>query len=83
MGRFILIFFIAACAVFVYLHEQLTATRLSYKVAALKTEYGIVDTENKLLLLKINSMLGIEKLDKAAKEKGLIKPDESQIVYLD
>ena len=83
MGKFIIVLLVAALAVFIYLHEQISATRLSYKVAELKTQYSMLNTENDLMRLKINSMLALEKLDKAAKESGLSKPDETRIRYID
>ncbi|MDR2426196.1 MAG: hypothetical protein LBD46_03330 [Endomicrobium sp.] len=69
--------------VFVYLWQQTTATRLGFKVSEMQNEYEKISAENDNLLLKINSILALEKMDKIAQEKQLSKPDEKSVVYID
>ncbi len=69
--------------VFVYLWQQTTAMRMGYKVSEMQGEYERINAENDSLLLKINSILALEKMDRIAKEKQLSKPDESSVVYID
>lgn len=69
--------------VFVYLWQQTTAMRMGYKVSEMQGEYERINAENDSLLLKINSILALEKMDRIAKEKQLSKPDELSVVYID
>lgn len=70
-------------SVFIYMWQQTTATRLGYKVSHLQYEYDKINIENENLLLKINSILALEKMDKIAKEKKLNRADENSTVFLD
>ncbi len=82
MRAFLAVVFIIL-AVFLYLWQQTTATRLGYKVSELQAEYDRLNAENDSLRLKINSILALEKMDRIAKEKNLSKPKENSIIYID
>ncbi|MDR3195436.1 MAG: hypothetical protein LBT58_01395 [Endomicrobium sp.] len=69
--------------IFVYLWQQNMSMRLAYKVSALQSDYDKLNSENDILRLKINSNLALEKMDKIAKEKNLLRPDEKHIIYVD
>lgn len=69
--------------VFIYLWQQTTATRMGYQVSDLQMEYERINAENDRLMLKINSILSLEKMDEIAQEKNLFKPDEKLVVYID
>jgi hypothetical protein len=49
----------------------------------LQAEYDKINSENKSLQMKINSILALDKMHKVAEEKNLSIPDESSIVYID
>ncbi|GHT62296.1 hypothetical protein AGMMS50222_07230 [Endomicrobiia bacterium] len=57
--------------------------RFAYKVSSLQTEYNKINSENDILRSKINSILALEKMDKVASEKGLSRPDEKSVIYID
>ncbi|GHT34201.1 hypothetical protein AGMMS49592_3840 [Endomicrobiia bacterium] len=78
---FLLIIFIAF-SLFVYLWQQNTSMRFAYKVSSLQTEYNKINSENDILRSKINSILALEKMDKVASEKGLSRPDEKSVIYI-
>jgi cell division protein FtsL len=65
-----------------YVWEQTQPVRLGYKVDNLRIEYEKWDQQNKALRLKINNLMSLERLDEAAKQKGLITPNEKTTVYL-
>ncbi|MDR3307195.1 MAG: hypothetical protein LBS61_06030 [Endomicrobium sp.] len=69
--------------IFVYLWQQNMSMRLAYKASALQSDYDKFNSENDILRLKINSNLALEKMDKIAKEKNLLRPDEKHIIYVD
>jgi cell division protein FtsL len=70
-------------SIFIYLWQQNASTRLAYKVSNLQVEYDKINSENDILRLKINSVLSLEKMYKIASEKGLSRPDEKTIDYID
>ncbi|GHT36543.1 hypothetical protein AGMMS49593_01680 [Endomicrobiia bacterium] len=78
---FLLIIFIAF-SLFVYLWQQNTSMRFAYKVSSLQAEYNKINSENDVLRSKINSILALEKMDKVASEKGLSRPDEKSVIYI-
>ncbi|GHT39923.1 hypothetical protein AGMMS49921_00290 [Endomicrobiia bacterium] len=78
---FLLIIFISF-SLFVYLWQQNTSIRFAYKVSSLQAEYNKINSENDVLRSKINSILALEKMDKVASEKGLSRPDEKSVIYI-
>ncbi|GHT45556.1 hypothetical protein AGMMS49936_03010 [Endomicrobiia bacterium] len=78
---FLLIIFIVF-SLFVYLWQQNTSMRFAYKVSSLQAEYNKINSENDVLRSKINSILALEKMDKIASEKGLSRPDEKSVIYI-
>jgi cell division protein FtsL len=70
-------------SVFIYLWQQNTSTRFAYKISSLRAEYDKINSENKSLQMKINSILALDKMHKIAEERNLFKPDENSIVYID
>ncbi|MDR0978264.1 MAG: hypothetical protein LBL71_04505 [Endomicrobium sp.] len=57
--------------------------RLAYKVSALQSDFDKLNSENDILMLKINSELALDKMDKIAKEKNFSRLDEEHIIYID
>lgn len=78
-----LLIILIAFSLFVYLWQQNTSMRFAYKVSSLQTEYNKINSENDILRSKINSILALEKMDKVASEKGLSRPDEKSVIYID
>jgi cell division protein FtsL len=78
-----LTFVLVILSVFIYLWQQNTSTRFAYKLSNLQLEYDKINSENKSLQMKINSILALDKMHKIAEEKNLSIPDESSIVYID
>ncbi|MCB4792578.1 MAG: hypothetical protein LHV68_11930 [Elusimicrobia bacterium] len=66
-----------------YLWQQTEAIRLGYKVDNLSKECEKWEQQNDVLKLKINEYLSMERLDQIAKQKGLIHPQDKDIIYLE
>jgi cell division protein FtsL len=77
---FLLILIIIYC--FIYIWQQNTITRFSYKLSNLQLEYDKLVTENDSLQLKINSIISLEKLYKIANEKNFIYHSEKNIINI-
>ncbi|MBN1622612.1 MAG: hypothetical protein JW871_08485 [Endomicrobiales bacterium] len=65
-----------------YVWQQTQSVRLGYKVDNLRIECEKMKQKNKILRLKVNRLLSLERLDQIAKQKELITPDEKSIIYL-
>jgi cell division protein FtsL len=72
----------AALVLAFYVWQQTQSIRLGYSLDNCRTECDKWEQDNKMLRLKINRLLSMERLDAVAKEKKLIAPDEKQIIYL-
>jgi cell division protein FtsL len=66
-----------------YIWQQTESVRLGYKVDNLKKECERWEQENISLELKVNQFMSMERLDQVAKQKGLIHPQEKDIIYLE
>lgn len=66
-----------------YVWQQTQATRLGYRVDVLRRECEKLENENKNYRYKVNCLLSMDRLDRIAKDKKLITPDEKSIFYLE
>jgi cell division protein FtsL len=74
--------FAAATVLGFYVWQQTQSVRLGYTVDSYKKECEQCEQENKIMRLKINRLLSMERLDTIAKERKLIISDEKKIIYL-
>ncbi|MBN1823172.1 MAG: hypothetical protein JW803_02510 [Endomicrobiales bacterium] len=81
-ARYFSILIIAAFILAFYVWQQTQAVRLGYKVDGVKKECETWEQENKTWRLKINTLLSMERLDKVAKARKLIVPDDKRKIYL-
>ncbi len=66
-----------------YIWQRTQNIRLGYEVSDLRFQCEKLTQENINLQLRISSYLAMEKLDTVAKEKGLLVPDDKDIIYLE
>ncbi len=66
-----------------YVWQRTEDIRLGYEVSEMRSKCEKVSQENSGLQLQISSYLSMERLDSVAKKKGLIVPDEKNIIYLE
>jgi cell division protein FtsL len=82
MFRYFYWLIIAGFVLSFYVWQQTQSTRLGYSVDKLRKECEKWEQENKDLRFKVNCLLSMERLDKVAKEKQLVTPDEKSTIFL-
>lgn len=75
------VIFVAMLSMLVY--SQMTKTQVSQQLEAAKTELSVIEGENAILEVKLNSKLSRNNIEKAALEYGLEKPSDSQYEYIE
>ena len=81
--RYIKYLALIAFVLLLYIWQQTESVRLGYKVDNLKKECERWEQENITLQLRVNQFMSMERLDQIAKQKGLIHPQEKDIIYLE
>jgi cell division protein FtsL len=65
-----------------YVFQQTQADRLAYQVESLEKRSEKLNQENDNLLVRINRLLSLERLNQVAGEKKLVSPDKNKCIFL-
>jgi len=82
VSRYFYMLIIAGFILSFYIWQQNQSTRLGYRVDNLRHECERWQQEHKSWETKVIFLPSMERLDKVAKEKKLVSPNEKNIVYL-
>lgn len=65
-----------------YVWQQTQAVRLGYQVDALRRECEKMEQLNRDSRLRVNCLLSMERLDRIARDRQLIAPEDKSTIYL-
>lgn len=72
----------AAFVLSFYVWQQTQSVRLGYQAGNVRKECEKWEQENRAMRLQVNRLLSMDRLDKAAKDRKLINPEEKNTIYL-
>lgn len=65
-----------------YVWQQTQSVRLGYQVGSIRKECETWEQENRDWRLRVNCLLSMDRLDKVAKDRKLVNPEEKNTIYL-